>query len=270
MSKKYFWLKLHRDFFKRHDVRIMEAQENGKEYVVFYLKLLTESIDHEGRLRYSDTVPYDEKMLSIITGTNIDIVRSAVSAFLSMGLMERWDDGTFFMSFVNNMIGSETDGAARQRLTRQRQVSHCANMSQIGHTEIEKEIDKENNTCASESAYSSDFEEWWTAYPKKRSKEAAYKAWKKAKSKLPDLDRHIQIVKNWSMTEDWKKEGGQFIPYPQKWLSEGKWMDELATNKQASNNKWGDRPLLVDTFCTVHPQERLRGGICYVCEEAHG
>jgi hypothetical protein len=125
----------------------------------------------------------------------------------------------------------------------------------------------EKNTCASESAYSSDFEEWWTAYPKKRSKEAAFKAWKKAKSKLPALDRHIQIVKNWSMTDDWKKEGGQFIPYPQKWLSEGKWMDELASNKQASNNKWGDRPLLVDTFCTIHPEERLRGGICYVCEE---
>jgi predicted phage replisome organizer len=143
--KRYYWLKLHRDFFKRHDVKIMEAQENGKEYVLFYLKLLTESIDHEGRLRYSDTVPYDEKMLSIITCTNIDIVRSAVSAFVAMGLMERWDDGTFFMSFVNNMVGSETDSAVRQRLTRQREVSHCAKMSQICHTEIEKEKDIEKD-----------------------------------------------------------------------------------------------------------------------------
>jgi hypothetical protein len=93
----------------------------------------------------------------------------------------------------------------------------------------------EKNTCASESAYSSDFEQWWTEYPKKRSKEAAFKTWKKVKSKLPPLDKHIEIVKNWSMTDDWKKEGGQFIPYPQKWLSEGKWMDEVTIIQPSIN-----------------------------------
>ena len=62
-GKKFYWLKLSRDFFKRHDIRIIESQENGKDYILFYLKLLVESIDHEGQLRFSDTVPYDEKML---------------------------------------------------------------------------------------------------------------------------------------------------------------------------------------------------------------
>ena len=42
-KKKYFWLKLDKDFFKRHDIRIVESMPNGKDYILFYLKLLCES-----------------------------------------------------------------------------------------------------------------------------------------------------------------------------------------------------------------------------------
>ncbi len=45
-NKKFYWLKLNKDFFKRHDIRIIEDMENGKEYVLFYMKLLLESVDH--------------------------------------------------------------------------------------------------------------------------------------------------------------------------------------------------------------------------------
>ena len=47
-NKKYYWLKLKKDFFKRHDIQIIENMPNGKDYVLFYLKLLVESVDHEG------------------------------------------------------------------------------------------------------------------------------------------------------------------------------------------------------------------------------
>ena len=79
MSKKYYWLKLKKDFFKRHDIQIIESMPNGKDYVLFYLKLLCESIDHDGNLRFSETIPYSEQMLATITNTNIDIVRNAIS-----------------------------------------------------------------------------------------------------------------------------------------------------------------------------------------------
>ena len=60
-KRKYFWLKLKKDFFKRHDIRVIEGMDNGKDYVLFYLKLLVESIDHDGNLRFNDMVPYDDK-----------------------------------------------------------------------------------------------------------------------------------------------------------------------------------------------------------------
>ena len=139
-AKKFYWLKLKRDFFKRHDIRIIEEMPNGKDYVLFYLKLLLESIDHEGSLRFSDTIPYTEQMLSVITNTNVDIVRSAMKLFIELGLIEIFDDQTIFMGEVEKMIGSESESAERMRRMRQNQKpSLCDGDVQKSDTEIEKE-----------------------------------------------------------------------------------------------------------------------------------
>lgn len=114
-KKKYYWLRLKRDFFKRHDITIIESMENGKDYILFYLKLLCESVDHEGNLRFSDEIPYDDKMLSVITDTNIDIVRSAIKIFTGLGMIELMDDGTYFMSGIEKLMGSETDKHVREQ-----------------------------------------------------------------------------------------------------------------------------------------------------------
>lgn len=117
-TKRYYWLKLKRDFFKRHDVKLIKAQNNGEKYVLFYLTLLAESLDHDGRLRFSDTVPYDEKMLSVITETDIDIVRTAVKMFCELDMMCLLEDGTYYMQKVTEMTGSETSFAEKKRIYR--------------------------------------------------------------------------------------------------------------------------------------------------------
>jgi predicted phage replisome organizer len=119
MSKKYYWLKLHRDFFKRHDIRIIEGLENGKDYLLFYMKLLVESVDHEGELRFSETIPYNEQMLATITNTDVDHVRSAVKVFTELGMMEQFDDGTLYMNQIEKLIGHETEWAEKKRRYRE-------------------------------------------------------------------------------------------------------------------------------------------------------
>lgn len=122
MENKFYWLKLKKDFFKRHDIKIIESMPNGKDYILFYLKLLCESVDHEGNLRFSEQIPYNEDMLSVITNTNVDVVRSAIKIFTELNMMEIMDDGTYFMNEVNKMIGSaaDNDNANRQRRFRER------------------------------------------------------------------------------------------------------------------------------------------------------
>lgn len=140
-DKKYYWLKLKRDFFKRHDIRIIEELPNGKEYILFYLKLLLESIDHEGALRFSETVPYNEQMLSVITNTNIDIVRSAMKIFIELNMIELLEDETIFMAEVNKLIGSETKWAEKKRIQREKE-DKVPLLSPKCPIEIEKDKEK--------------------------------------------------------------------------------------------------------------------------------
>ena len=122
-DKKYYWLKLKRDFFKRHDIQIIKSMPNGKDYILFYLELLCESVDHEGNLRFSEEIPYNEEMLAALTNTNIDIVRSAVKLFTGLHMMEIMDDGTYFMNQVRKMIGSETYWAQKKREQKERKLN---------------------------------------------------------------------------------------------------------------------------------------------------
>ena len=148
-AKKYYWLKLKRDFFKRHDIRIIEEMPNGKDYILFYLKLLLESIDHEGNLRFSETIPYNEQMLSVVTNTNVDIVRSAMKMFVELNMMDILDDQTIFMTEVEKLIGSEAWSTERSRRCREKKkLLQCNALATPCNEEkdIEKEKDKDKDT----------------------------------------------------------------------------------------------------------------------------
>ena len=141
---------------------------NGKEYVLFYLKLLLESIDHEGALRFSEAVPYNEQMLSVVTNTSIDIVSDAMKVFTELRMIEILGDKTIFLHEVQKLTGSETKSAERKRKSRERlnllqeksEVGQCHTEVTKSHTEIEKEKDiekdidiegeeeKENTACS--------------------------------------------------------------------------------------------------------------------------
>ena len=123
---KFYWLKLKRDFFKRHDIRIIESMPNGKDYILFYLKLLLESVDHKGSLRFSETIPYNEEMLAVVTNTNVDIARSAMKLFLELGMMDILDEGTIYMNEVERMIGSAADNDNANRVRRFREKQKAA------------------------------------------------------------------------------------------------------------------------------------------------
>lgn len=121
-EKKYYWLRLQKDFFKRHDIRIVESMPNGKDYILFYLKVLCESANHGGNLRFSETIPYNEDMLATITNTNVDVVRNAIRVFSELHMIDVLDDGTYFMHEVEKMVGYETEWARKKRIYRKKQA----------------------------------------------------------------------------------------------------------------------------------------------------
>ncbi len=122
-TQRYYWLKLQENFFERDEVKIIESMPNGKDYILFYLKLMLKSINDSGKLMFKNTIPYTPDMLSTITGTNIDVVRVAVDTFIKLGLMEKLDDGALFMAEINKMLGTETEYAQKKREYREKKMS---------------------------------------------------------------------------------------------------------------------------------------------------
>lgn len=91
-------------------------------------------------------------------------------------------------------------------------------------TESGKEPVKEPTTP---SALEKRFETFWKAYPKKVGKDAASKAFAKRKPDDKLLKEILQAVELQKVSDQWTKDGGQYIPNPATWLNQGRWMDEL-------------------------------------------
>lgn len=140
MNKKYYWLKLNIDFFDREEIKLIEGMPNGKDYIIFYMKLLLKSTNTNGRLMFKDIIPYTDEMLATITNTNIDVIRSAVKMFIQLGLMDKLDDGALFMLETQNMIGSETEYAKKKREYREKMKQGLLENKTMDNTETKKDI----------------------------------------------------------------------------------------------------------------------------------
>jgi uncharacterized protein YdaU (DUF1376 family) len=76
-----------------------------------------------------------------------------------------------------------------------------------------------------------DFDKFWEAYPKKKSKPVALKAWLKHK---PDIEVVIKSLTIFKKCDQWTKNKGEFIPYPASWLNAEGWNDVIETKKTNS------------------------------------
>ena len=112
---KYYWLKLQKDFFKKHKMVILRSMENGMTYEAIFIHLMAESIDHEAMLRFSDSKPYTPKTLSPLIGTDPKTLADALEVFQDLELIEILEDGTIFVPLASENIGSDTTWAEKKR-----------------------------------------------------------------------------------------------------------------------------------------------------------
>lgn len=109
------------------------------------------------------------------------------------------------------------------------------------HTPMEEKV-KDNNTGFNNTSNNTlediyPFEEFWKAYPKKKAKEAARKAWAKLKPDETLGKEIIQAVMESAKSKDWLKENGKYIPFPATYLNGKRWEDERnESNGQNTGN----------------------------------
>lgn len=121
--------------------------------------------------------------------------------------------------------------AERQRRYRERHRNATRNVTEdVTVTAPDTDTDTEINICATSlrdpDPYHPAFIEFWKAYPKRKSKGTAFKAWKKI-NPTPELRKKIfQALEKAKASPGWVVNHGEFIPYPATWLNANGWDDE--------------------------------------------
>ena len=114
-TKKYFWLKLKDDFFDEKYIKALRRLPQGDSLVIVYLKMQLKSLKTEGIIKYEQILPDAVSELAMLLDEDENVVRLAIEALIKFGIVERWENQTFYMVAMQELIGSETAGAARVR-----------------------------------------------------------------------------------------------------------------------------------------------------------
>ena len=72
------------------------------------------------------------------------------------------------------------------------------------------------------------FDRFWGAYPRHQGKEAARKVWAKIRPDDALLAEMLAALERQRASDQWRRDGGRFIPLPATWLNGRRWEDEEA------------------------------------------
>ena len=211
------------EFFTSEDIVELSAFAR-----LLYIALWCEA-DREGRLAWK---PRTFKM-RYFPADNINI-EELCEEIISRGLVVLYEDGlayipTFCEHQHINPRESQSTFPEPKNVTRRDASARVTNSAcTVTDVQVGRE-GKEGIQHASkrvESAQPEGFAEFWIAYPRKIGKGSAEKAWRKARLGKPMLQTILKAIERARATEQWRKDGGQYIPHPATWLNERRWEDE--------------------------------------------
>ena len=114
--------------------------------------------------------------------------------------------------------------SAKKRWNKGSMPTQCQpNANPLLTKELNNLTTKELNNLTTNIYISKDFDVFWQAFPKKKKKEDARKAWNTTR---PNIEVVLKALEWQKQSPEWFKQGGQFIPYPATWLRSHSWEDE--------------------------------------------
>jgi len=111
-------------------------------------------------------------------------------------------------------------------------ASTCKQVQADVHVFVSEFVNEDENDIRSSRGAPAGvlFDQFWDAYPKKVAKEAARKAFAKHKPDVELLGKMLATIEQYKRTDQWTKDGGQFIPNPATWLNQMRWEDQVPKN----------------------------------------
>ncbi len=206
---------------------------NSFEETVFYRLIL--NCDDYGRIDARSNF-LNSKLFVTKKGITDKNVAEAVSKLASVGLVKLYEvDRKPFLLFPKWSLHQRIRNS-KEKYPAPQEKEFRGELPQVaascGLNPIQSESISESNipplspTEGECSSYASRFEQFWNAYPLKKAKGAAEKAFLKHKPDDTLLSVMLKAVESQSKTKQWREEGGKYIPYPATWLNQRRWEDE--------------------------------------------
>jgi hypothetical protein len=147
-SKKYYWLKLKKDFYADDGAAdFLLSQPNGAEYVVLYQMLCLRTINTGGALgRQIGEVFVAWDVNKIVRDTkyfSFDTVAVAMELYKQLGLIYEQSDGVLRIAGLSEMVGAEsgTPAALRQKAYRERKKAEALE-NKVENTGVTESVTK--------------------------------------------------------------------------------------------------------------------------------
>ena len=144
-NKRYYWLKLKKDFFDSKMIKILKTFERGNEMIITFLKMELHSLEKDGYIYFDRMLPTFEQELAVAIDEDTPIVKETLDILLRFGAIKKNSDTEYYLSIIEDCIGSETSVA--QRVRKHRQEALCndeplQSNAEVLHCNTEKEIEK--------------------------------------------------------------------------------------------------------------------------------
>lgn len=219
------WIKLHRDIVN------WEWYRDIPTFKLFMHLLIM--ANHQDKKWQGETIKTGQvltgrKSLSEDTGLSEQQVRTAVKKLLKTGEISTSKSTNRFS--IITICNYNAYQSLKTDINQQPNQQATSKQPQTRIKEL-KNITNTHQKPPKGGGYSADFLAFWEAYPRKVGKGAAYTVWKRIKPVNGTIQQILDAVACQRKTDQWKKDGGQFIPHPTTWLNQRRWEDEIQTQK---------------------------------------
>lgn len=211
------WFRMYSEFSHDPKVQMMSEVMQRRYIMIMCLRCSNELVTlHETEIAFHLRITDDE-------------LAETKALFIAKGFIdEQWS----LLNWEKRQFKSDSSAerVSRHRANKKAASNGDVTLQKRKSNALDTDTDTDNKNHSA-SVPDDGFDLFWKAYPKKKSRGDALKAWRKLKSKRETLAL-IQSALAWqTKTQDWTKDGGQFIPYPASYLNSQGWLDAPTTGE---------------------------------------
>lgn len=124
-EKKYYWLKLPKDFFDMKEVRYLRLKEYGEIYVIIYLKLLLMSLETNGQIKFEHYSETPEEEIAFAIDEEVKHVKAVLDFLISKNHITVSND-VYRIEKLAEMVGKEGRTASIMRNARAKENQNAS------------------------------------------------------------------------------------------------------------------------------------------------